>query len=501
MSKCVIFTHFHFDLKKNSVFLAKDRDRIHDLWKRRFERYRDCPSVERLFVFISVGYQALLDVRKLSAPFIGLETDRQLVKLLSKAAKSACCEPRFVVVVGFDRMVDVLSRLQRRAQERGEMISNLLLGSGKHMRYDSPKIVDAILRIAGRNTDRPVFRIDDDVEPSEKAFSLLIDAYEKISGRRSSSVFVFSGGYGGWNYDDLNEQQNALRNNYAVRTFHLARNGRLEPEACELFLSGLSEIGAEQGFSRERQGGNRAKAQVISGAGFCLSYAAVKKLPPFANMNYPITWIDDHLKRKMHEALYDLGKSRRWSRIVNALFRQERSDHNVTGSGVLGYLTTLARGCICDALIRSHHGAGPYTQAIDAYLHAEVDLPKIFEQERNPDSSWAARLLTDFGVDLARVANERLHKVVEHWSTELSGEELELEGGVSFVPRRDIGLYLKPAELKGNQVTNAQSCRVYEVLEDAEQYLELLKVWRDFVDLLEAITDGNGWLLDGTGKV
>jgi hypothetical protein len=500
MHECVVFTHFHFNPDKQSVFRSSDVARIHDTWKERLQRYQDCPSIERLFVFISVGYQALLDVRKLSAPFIGLETDRRLIRIVRKAARDAGCAPGFVVPVGFDRMVDVLARLQRRAEEYDQVIGYLLLGSGKHMRYDSPKIVDAILRIAGRETDSPVFRIDDDVTPNEEGLKRLIDCYRTMPERGTAAVFVFSGGYGGWNYNNPNEQQNALRNNYAVRTFHLARLGTLESDACEAFLDGLGGIGAEQGFSRDREGGNRARAQVISGAGFCLSYAAVKKLPPFANLDYPITWIDDHLKRRMHEGLHDLGPNWNRSRIVDALFRQNRTDHAVTGSGVLGYLTTLARGCIFDALIRTPRGAGSYTQAIKEYLHGDSGHPKIFAEDRSMDSTWKARPLTDFGVELARAGSERLEKVVEHWSVELSGEELELDGGVPFVPRRDIGRHLRPADLQGNRVTNAGDCRVYEVLEDAEQYLELLRVWPGFVNLLEAITDGTGWLLDGTGR-
>ena len=378
--RCVLFTHFMPG--KLSALSRAGAQKLQAEWRERFERSWACRSqVDRAFVFVAEGYQALLAVRSFGTPeppFIGLRTDRELIAIARRAAREAGCAPGFIVPIGFDSLVDTLSRLQRRAQDFEQSLSFLLLGSGEHMRYDSPKVVDAILRIAGRSTGCPVFRIDDDVVPSEPALRKLLEAYSRM--QDPESIFVFSGRLP-VNGTGTPSGRTPCGNNFAVRTFHLGRKDGsgaflLNTGDCERFLRGLGEIGAEQGFDRH---GDDPSAQVISGAGYCLSYNAVKKLPPFANMSSAITWIDDHLKRRMHEGLEDLGANAAISRVEGALFRQNRRDHAVKGDGVRGYLNTLARGCIFDALIYDR-GPGLYTQCIREYLAGDFDFPRIFEK-------------------------------------------------------------------------------------------------------------------------
>lgn len=494
--KCVIFTHFMPG--RRSVFVPGDSKRLEEEWCLRFKAYAACPSVAKVFVFISEGYRALLSIRspEMTTPFIGLEADRELVAIIRSAARLAGCPEGFIVPIGFDSMVDVLSRLERRAKEFNRTIRLLLLGSGKHMRYDSPKMIDAILRIAGRRTGCPVFRIDDDVRPEEASLRRLLLAYASMPDLHPDAIFVFSGGYGGWDFEKENEQQQALRNNYAVRTGHLAdEDNRLDPDRCGRFLRRLSSVGAEQAFSPTRDGGNRENAQVISGAGFCLSSAAVEKLPPFANLDNPITWIDDHLKRKMHEALGDLRENGKVSRVLDALFQQDREDGVERAPA---YLPTLARGCIFDALICAKGKSGPYTQAIKSYLEGRFDFPRIFEQGRERDGRRSpTRSLTEWGVELVQAGNQRAMMLAEQWRETLSQRKFVLEG-VEFIPNRTIpDVHLQPLEIDGRRMVRCGSpSLVFEVLEDAEQYLELLRVWHSFVDLLKSITDGKDWLFE-----
>lgn len=513
--KCVIFTHF--SPGQDWLPTEKKKRELEERWRDRFQAYWQCSSVVRhVFVFISEGYQALLSVRRREAPFIGLSLDRTLLKIATDAAKKAGCPKGFIEPIGFDRLVDVLSRLQQRAKESKQQIGLLLLGSGEYMRYDSPKMVDAILRIAGRRTGSPVLRIDDDVCPNEQSLKRLLDIYKRMPDRDREAVFCFSGGYGRWTYENDAERESALLNNYAVRTHHLAERRlspgggwELPPDACRKFLEGLSEIGAPQGFAPDNSGGDRQDAQVISGGGFCLSYGAIKKLPPFANLDNPITWIDDHLKRLLHEALGDLGRNARVSRVVGATFQQNRhpkgiKDDHMRPERVQPYLATLARGCIFAALIGDRKQLGPYSESIDDYLKSKPFSATIFATGRNPDGSREPqRPLTDLGMEMLNIGNQRIEKVAAHWGQELSGEKLQTRDGRTLILREDfVRQFLQPAELGDQLVTNAvqgrrageEGCRVYEVLEDAEQYLDLLRAWRSFVHVLEEITDGTDWL-------
>jgi hypothetical protein len=485
--KCVVFTHLTAG--------GRRADRLAGEWYETIRAYQGCESVVgKVFIFVSEGWQALLDVQKSRPPFVQLTNDRELVAMLKHAAKEAKCRDGFIVPIGFDDTVNVLSRLQRYAEAHEYDIRPLFLGAGKYMRYDSPKVVDAILRITGRNTGCPVFRIDGDVNPDEASFAKLLEAYRNLPDRGHSGVYVFSGGYGGWDYST--QPQEAMRNNYAVRTAHLAdpATDRLDPELCEKFMDSISKIGAEQGFSLDRNGGNVPHAQVISGAGFCLSYGAIRRLPPFSNAAYQITWIDDHLKRKLHEAIDDLGDNAGTSRVVDALFKQERQDVLAVDK-VSGYLMTLARGCIFDALIHSGNRPGLYAKCVKSFREGTAEFPRIFKKETKTIGDFKVQLLSDLGLELAEIGRRRIEQVRELWGEALSGKELGEDK--SFVPRRDMpDSFLLPPRLKGNLVENAENCRVYEVLQDAEQYFHLLKVWPIFHTLLVDITRGDDWLFD-----
>lgn len=193
--QCVVFTHFGKGNRPG--FTARDKASLKEEWQKRFERYNTCSKiVKHVFVFISEGYQALLAGQS-EAPFISMDRDRILVKLVREAAKQAGCTDGFIIPIGFDRMVDVLRRLQLRAKQKAKRLSHLLLGEGQYMRYDAPKIVDAILRIAGRRTS-PVFRLDEDVYPKKGSFQKLLRTYKKLPDNGELAFVAFSGGYGLW---------------------------------------------------------------------------------------------------------------------------------------------------------------------------------------------------------------------------------------------------------------------------------------------------------------
>ena len=90
------------------------------------------------------------------------------------------------------------------------------------------------------------------------------------------------------------------------------------PPGAWLFLRDIAECGATQvdngpevskkmqefvAKHRKGQLANRVSPQVISGAGLYMSHQAIHKLPPFMNLRNFVSWIDDHLKRRLHEAV------------------------------------------------------------------------------------------------------------------------------------------------------------------------------------------------------
>lgn len=522
VQKAIVFTHFMRprhpaeDRALSPLNHGEDKQ-IRAEFVRRFNTFSDCKSVARLFVFISEGYQALLSIKADEPPFLGLQTDRRLVDIVREAAEESGYMGE-VVPIGIDVLVNVLWRLQVKLRLANRDLRLLLLGSGKSMRYDSPKMVEAILRIAGHGKGIPVFRIDEDVEGNEAAFKKLIEQYAQIRATRSGEYhmyYMFSGGYG-----DPGERDPAVRilNDYAVRAWHFAEPTEGETsdndwrirrwslsetaikEKCYPFLCDLAKIGAKQVMESED---DLPHLQVISGAGLCLSTAAIQKLPPFANLDTSITWIDDHLKRRMHATLGDLGENEGISRVEDAHFKQNRYPNGIRGrdmrfGGVTAYLCNVARGCILDALIGRPGSLGPYTQLISEILGGDfADEPRIFNEARAEDGSRSyPRKLTTFGEELLGFGNERISDVRRCWGEYLTEVRLPEQKDVSIKEAFDR-VWLQPYVPKLRTAEEAQNNLVYRVLEDAEQYLELLKVWPDFVGMIRHLQeDHGGWVLD-----
>jgi hypothetical protein len=215
------------------------------------------------------------------------------------------------------------------------------IGEPGGMRYDSPKIVEAILRLRLLGNGIPVLRIDHDVlftgeETGElrlfKAIACSILAYQLRLEEPTVSTFLFSASYDfqalkqrehsfdAWSrafatrlypaliadIEQINSiaglsqnEQRAAWNKYVqshvdddlARQFYGLKRGvsvsGIEPDGIE----GLTSIGAHPLFS------------VISGALLCLSEGAILDLPPFSNMGFNVMWIDDHLKYSLHRAM------------------------------------------------------------------------------------------------------------------------------------------------------------------------------------------------------
>jgi hypothetical protein len=332
------------------------------------------------------------------------------------------------------------------------------------MYYDSPKVVEAIIRLArGRRFGRePIFRFDADVEVDDQNVRRLLEYYARQSRRR---YYFFSGGYRSRHPQD---ERCELLNKYAVRLAQFCDQGggvaTLDKDKARRFLRDLRDIGADP------------ETQVISGAGLCISPEAIRMLPPFANVGEQIIWIDDHLKRILHEELghfrypRDVGR-----RCDEARFIQDRypPPDGVTAQAVGWhggeYLERLVRGCLMDALIRDRNRRrrGVLAECVDAFIRTGgLTLPK-------PQVETMLR----------RPANERLDLIINTWKGK----------GYIGSPVFNFAESLSGAE-------SAQDGRVLYtrgLIEDVDAYCHLLGIWSQFVYLCQSVdrrTKVNRWL-------
>jgi hypothetical protein len=278
-------------------------------------------------------------------------------------------------------------------------------GKAERMKYDSPKTVEAIVRLRLLGSGIPVFRLDHDVlfrgtENSRKKnleFSSTIGTCLKAYGLKRDSPnifsFIFSASY---DYRALRTRAgardfNAWSRAFATRIFPAIPLKREEIKrinskkgkkpsytwqeyAQEWFSPSLAFkfIGLDDQFKSETLSGigkigAHPISSVISGAMLYLSDGAILDLPPFSNFRMNVMWIDDHLKYCLHRELRHL--SRREVRATaseiesNPLLSHARLDDVLvqkTGRKVSDdfvrylfdtYLPTLLWGTIMDAWI------------------------------------------------------------------------------------------------------------------------------------------------------
>jgi len=304
----------------------------------------------------------------------------QLNKELGSSFKLTC-RPDFQFI-GLPHLFTLIHSLYR--IDRG-LIQDLA-GKEERFTYDSPKFVEAIIRIVRGihypHTQFPIFRIDEDVEVNETAIGLLLDHAREVM--QSPDLCFFSGGYGryGEPLDPVND--------YAVRLHWLVDpHSHTLSNQSSCFLRDLGEFGATQvstdkpvsNFLRDwfkelkrEPSANRASQQVISGAGLFMSFLAIHTLPPFMNFRTLVTWIDDHLKRQLHEALGHLSHPPETiEHVENALFRQDRHPGGITEGWIDWakdvYFERLLSGCIMHALITTPAGEkGELAIAVEAVV-------------------------------------------------------------------------------------------------------------------------------------
>ncbi len=465
MTKAIVFTHFTLPRDALPIDDRKKRLKIGEYCDKRINNFADCSSIGFVYLFIAEGYQAILGADR---PWEGLNRERILRNLLQdaidKLPTNKAPRDRFQIV-GTHELTPVMARLSRVAEERREQkLGELLLGHGERLYYDSPKIVEAIIRLARAARpelcgEDPIFRFDADVDVDDKNVKLLLK-YQALRSAPNECYF-FSGGY---RPPDPRDPIGKLLNGYAVRVAQFCGRGggteTLMAGMAQRFLKDLGKIGADP------------NKQVISGAGLYISPEAIRRLPPFANVGDLIVWIDDHLKRILHEELDHFSPKPKGSdRRCEATFVQNRYGSVLSGNDARWhreeYLRRLVMGCLLDGLIRDRHRGkpGPAAEAVKTFL-----------------KDGMKRLSFDLQRYLAGPARDRLVEIRNLW------ESAKYKGSPLYTFARKHLPKAKP----GLEVP-----LIREVIKDVDAYIELLGIWEDFVKLCQEINPdrpANKWL-------
>jgi hypothetical protein len=242
-----------------------------------------------------------------------------------------------------------------------------MVGDTKGLRYDSPKIIEAIVRLRLLGSGVPVFRVDYDVllrgeenwDKKNLEFSSTIGscltAYQLRRDAPNLSSFIFSASYDHkilreatasdrfktwgrayatrvfpalpFNQTQINETLEAIRQRQeAAENVHAGpaldkEKREIEADAWDHYAVKAFNPGlARKFFGFEGDDftisdlagigkvGAHPMASVISGAMFYLSDGAILDLPPFSNFSLNVSWIDDHLKYCLHRELRHLRR-------------------------------------------------------------------------------------------------------------------------------------------------------------------------------------------------
>lgn len=424
-SKAVIFTHMPIPLHgQPTSYTASMARKLTDRIKPYIKAYLLCKNIGLVYVYVDTGVRLTLehlseatDTLKFSIAELEFEQNtRNCLKLaVDKAISDLYRDPncsfdlssapkfQFIGLPHLYTLIHSLYRIDRTLLEE-------LAGRDQRFTYDSPKFVEAVIRLA-RGSDPihapyPIFRIDEDVEINETAIGLLLD--EAREAMQNMALAFFSGGYGRYNepLDPVND--------YAIRLHWLVdRNTHTLTNQARCFLRDLGECGATQvatdsplsnamaDFIQKRRKGksaNRVSQQVISGAGLFMSRKAIRTLPPFMNFRTLVTWIDDHLKRRLHEVLGHINPPNDdIEHVDNALFIQNRHKGGITDEDIEWarnvYFERLLSGCILHTLITTPEGE-------KGVLAVEVET--VIQSERMTlDEEDLRKRLTETAIDTA----------------------------------------------------------------------------------------------------
>ncbi len=502
-----------------------------------------CKNVGLVYLFINLGLRELEAERDRKSFSMRLKTagrENRVKGLLLRAERraredfrgSTRSEPHQIefVHVGIGELVDLLNALI----EIDPLLVTPVAGPGGVFTYDSPKFLEAALRLA-RGVDprlcrQPIVRMDADVLPCGESIDLLLSEAQNRM-REGEKYFFFSGGYTGARRPDP-ISQHAVRTHWFFAGIDPERHANrwtMAARGCNRFLADLGQVGAVQlteapewGFlasgeviERSEKGeqhatdraGRRAPGrrspQVISGAGLIMSYCCILELPPFLNTPHMVVWVDDHLKRRLHERLNHIARNDAEA-FAGARFVQDRGAGDVPWARRV-YFERLFRGCLMHGLVvEGEEKSGSLEVGELSYWVAraargeirrsvsDVKGEELFDR-RNDGYCDRSGLIRRF----AAVAKQHGDALLEIWKASASayGNTTLADWAahpvceaVDPVTKKKIE---KPIDLKDIYRSTA---------EDAYQYIVLVADWWDYVRAIFRLSpDSAPWLFKTAG--
>jgi len=490
--KAVAFTHLplaNYGELENSLNIGSLDSWIDQEWGNSILAFDNCKNIKLVYLFYSQAYQSFISNHMKSEEYAASEI--MIASSLNSYIHAKCAQPSKFQFVGLQQLRPLLNELASVAKNRSFSLNKLLLGSGSNLFYDCPKIPEAFIRVARRHRHEAILRFDADVFVDEKSVSLLIDKWmEQLA--EGKKYFFFSGSY--FYHDIKKDKEQFYLNDYSVRTHFISSGPRGESyEACdetELEFHINSDL-ASHFINRLVQIGTAPAGQPISGAGLCISPLAITQFPPFANMSKNIVWIDDSIKRFLHEGVNDLSLED-VSIVDGAKFRQDRYPKGIHNKDIMwaknNYISRLILGCIIHSLIHPPAIAeGAYSKSIQKYMSSGVKPGKQEIME------WI------------EIAKNRVEKIRHEWSDSIyndkSGKMLKDAASTLLVLKESSqkmleeflasSLTVNISDLSNTyRFSNDEHAAAYiaNAIQDVLHYFDLLDIWPYVIRTIDFMT-------------
>ncbi|MFY9825068.1 MAG: hypothetical protein WAM82_27065 [Thermoanaerobaculia bacterium] len=410
--------------------------------------------------------------------------------------------------------------------------------------YDSPKVIEAFLRVDLIGSGLPVIRIDWDAlvnVENEHAVALGVtqEAISKSLDRDSeerrdvwSRTWVCSVGYrrpqqptyDEWSRGFATRIQPALqatpdmcrlvcgysfgilKGSIPPGNLDVAAVTAITDHAFDLELT-KQYLGVEQWadgtWHETAHEGSIAKLgahplhAVISGALFNLSASAILDLPPFSNMMRAVMWIDDHLKFELHRALGHLKPDACGTCRIDASVVKGRKtpEPNLAAYTWANYLPTLLLGLVMDAWIRKEneeHSERPFVQALkEAIRTGGFELRTAMKLERCLVAAAIVRIGQVQRAWSNLKGRDGTHTLASAWAAGEVEDLVKQQYPNATVNEKSCGLGLVPKGQRSVQALSDLSSpirdEIQELIWDAIDYIRLTRHWPGMIQTIRTV--------------
>lgn len=497
-NKAVIFTHFG-DLKYDEEFIANRQPYITKFTRKLryfLESSLEIDNISIVYIYIDWATKYIVnsinDNNYFSIDPKMLAQEVELIDVLKVSERIARQELNIDRIkfhyIGINELVQLVNSIV----EVDRSLLSLLSGKDGTFSYDSPKFIESVIRIARARSPHlsihPVIRVDEDIIINPTALDKIIAEYN--SRIRYSNFYFFSGIYGdpkSNTYDPINDHPVRVHWFYPTGDFENINVESSSLTKINFFLSDMSVIGATQIAA---QGSNfstnmkkiikekdiksfRVSTQVTSGAGLVMSGTAISYLPPFMNFSTHVTWIDDYLKRRLHEAIGDINPCDTES-LGEATIKQIRHTKGIYQ--------------------RDHDWA--YENYFERILCGAMFKSMIVDYYENPtEYSLIIKDIIKFKITHPEELDNRIEKIASDMLHQLHDKCNDVIFCFQSKEYKDTLLYKWAIEKEKDEKYKEKVCT--NLLEDALSYLTLLSCWPIFVRVIESLPIlGHTWLYD-----